>query len=153
MDEALIKRWQEMVLSTDLVYHLGDFSFYKPDKTNEILRRLPGQKFLIRGNHDHTKTVKKLKGFAWIKDYYEIKKPHLVILCHYAFHIWKNQQHGSYHLHGHSHGALKPFGKRMDVGVDWLGEDNPLISWNEVDMILKGAETKSGDYHKISLNA
>lgn len=52
MDEYMIKVWNERVSSDDEVYILGDFSWYKKEKTDEILARLNGKKYLVKGNHD-----------------------------------------------------------------------------------------------------
>lgn len=52
MDEYIIKVWNERVRPEDEVYIAGDFSWYGKEKTDEILSRLNGKKFLIRGNHD-----------------------------------------------------------------------------------------------------
>ena len=50
MDEAMIKAWNERVKPTDKVYHLGDVVINR--KALAIMRRLNGDKVLIRGNHD-----------------------------------------------------------------------------------------------------
>ena len=36
----------------DLVYILGDLTFFKSEDARHLLEKLPGQKFLIQGNHD-----------------------------------------------------------------------------------------------------
>ena len=51
-DEWLIKEWNKTIGKKDFVYILGDFSWYKKEKTDEILARLNGKKYLVRGNHD-----------------------------------------------------------------------------------------------------
>ena len=53
MNIEYIKRWNNKIKKGDEVYILGDLSFYKGEKTNEILKQLNGQKFLIEGNHDN----------------------------------------------------------------------------------------------------
>ncbi len=50
MDEEMVKRWNETVKPTDKVYHLGDVVINR--KALGIMRRLNGDKVLIRGNHD-----------------------------------------------------------------------------------------------------
>ena len=39
-------------------------------------------------------------------------------MCHYAMHVWPRSHYNSWHIFGHSHGALSLPGKRWDVGVD-----------------------------------
>jgi calcineurin-like phosphoesterase family protein len=50
--EQIVKNWNNMVGSGDLVYHLGDVGFYKKGEFSGLIRELPGHKILIRGNHD-----------------------------------------------------------------------------------------------------
>ena len=50
MDEALIQRWNSVVGPEDRVYVLGDFG--GDGHETEVLSRLRGRKFLVKGNHD-----------------------------------------------------------------------------------------------------
>lgn len=105
MDEEIIKRWNDTVKTDDVVYVLGDFSFYKEEKTLEILDRLNGKIVLIKGNHDKIspKIAKKLSGRY---DYLEIKdNGQKVILSHYPMPFWNGQFRGSVHLFGHVHNS------------------------------------------------
>lgn len=64
MDEDLICRWNEKVGKDDLVYHLGDVSWYKDDYyTYKLLSRLNGKIELIFGNHDGNLKAKSLSRF------------------------------------------------------------------------------------------
>ncbi len=51
MNEDIIRRWRERVGPEDTVYILGDLLGYKRDPL-PYLKRLPGKKVLILGNHD-----------------------------------------------------------------------------------------------------
>ena len=145
----MIQTWNNTVTPKDTVYVLGDFSFHKVEKTNYILNRLNGNKMLIKGNHDSSKRMKKIHGWEWVKDYYELRhEGELVVLSHYPFEVWRESHHGSWHLHGHSHGSLHQRGKRMDVGVDPLGLDKLLISFEEVEVRLKSSKEYLADYHR-----
>ena len=57
MDEYMIRVWNEEVNHDDIIFHLGDFSFYNTSKSKEIYDRLNGHKIIIRGNHDKTDIV------------------------------------------------------------------------------------------------
>lgn len=64
MDERMVRNWNHLVTSDDIVYHLGDFT-HKPNYDPELLfRRLKGRKILIRGNHDR-ETVGKYLNWGW----------------------------------------------------------------------------------------
>ncbi len=113
MNEYMIKKWNEKVTDIDEVYILGDFSVIFAKKTNEILDRLKGNIYLIKGNHDKFLMDKKvnLKRFGWIKSYAEIEdnKRH-VILSHYPVFCYNGQYKRdnsgnptAYMLYGHVH--------------------------------------------------
>ncbi len=111
MNEAIIRYWNAKVKPGDEVYILGDFCFdTKGDRANNFLRRLNGQKFLVKGNHDAFLKGKyfDLNLFGWVKDYAEIKdtvkgEEVSVILFHYPIAVWNRKQYGAYHLFGHIH--------------------------------------------------
>ena len=116
-DEWLINLWNETIKKDDVVYFLGDFSWYNKEDTEKLLGKLNGKKFLIRGNHD-----KPLQGleryFVWVGDIKEAKFNHdeydfidpnetfCIEMCHYPMLSWNRKQHGTVHAHGHCHGSL-----------------------------------------------
>ena len=106
MDRELIKRWNEQVTSDDdIVYILGDLSWYGATATRAILKRLRGRKILIKGNHDKfVKDAPTAKMFDEITPYKEITIGNtLVVLCHYPILCWRNRMRGSIHLYAHVH--------------------------------------------------
>lgn len=153
-DETLIRNWNEKISQQDIVYHLGDFSFAKPERTERIIRRLNGQKFLVRGNHDHQIKGDLEKMFGWVKDYYKLKMKdeagkivQEIVLCHFPFHIWDKRHYGAWHLHGHCHGNLKTdlTQMRMDVGVDC--HNYFPISYEEIRKEMKKRTFEQLDHH------
>jgi calcineurin-like phosphoesterase family protein len=58
MNNDIIKKWNSVVSKRDIVYHLGDFAFFKKSQKNEydyisdIIKKLNGKIILILGNHD-----------------------------------------------------------------------------------------------------
>lgn len=154
--EMLIQRWNERVGIEDDVYHLGDFAFIWPKKIGElfeILEKLNGRIHFIRGNHDDPKVWQLIedKNFPhveWIKDYHEMKvDQQKIVLCHYAFESWNGAGHGSWHLHGHSHGSLPPRGKRLDVGID-AHVDFRVFTYDEVEQHMAKQEIAIVDHHR-----
>lgn len=103
MDAALIERWNRKVSQEDLVYILGDISWYGPHKTYEIFQDLHGRKRLITGNHD--KLNDRLKSlFEKIESYDEIKVDgKTVVMCHYPIGFYNKHHHGAIMLYGHIH--------------------------------------------------
>ncbi|MBE9660676.1 metallophosphoesterase [Mucilaginibacter myungsuensis] len=143
MDEMLIQKWNERVAEHDNVYHLGDLGLNKPDQLKEILNRLKGNIFLIKGNHDDT-ALKCKNRFEWIKDYYELKVPdesiptgkQKIVLFHYAMRQWNDKFRKSYHLYGHAHGTLPDDSASFsfDIGVD--SHNFYPIDYDEVKLIM-----------------
>lgn len=120
--DFLVDIWNKQVTKGDLVYHLGDFSFGNTEDTFDVLSQLNGQKILIKGNHDRNDWFDKAKGKHGVVNthqYKEIKiKEASCCLFHFPIASWHKQHHGSFHLHGHSHGQYKAGGKILDVGLD-----------------------------------
>lgn len=121
MDEALIENHNSLVKPNDIIYYLGDCTWYGSDKTKKIFSRLNGKKKLIRGNHDHDKNLAPY--FEYVRHYDTIKIGDVrLALMHFPILSWDGQQHGTIHLHGHTHNTIDNSGTlRFDVGVD---------SWN-----------------------
>ena len=133
MDEEYIKRWNNKVKKGDEIYILGDLSFRKGKETTEILKRLNGMKFLIRGNHDHLFLDDEefdQSLFRWVKDTTMIKDgDHRISLFHYPIQVWNEQHHGSLHFYGHVHsnsGTIHPMKYEIpnsfNVGIDVIQE-------------------------------
>lgn len=116
MHELLIENHNKTVKPGDLIYHLGDFAWADH---NKFLKRLKGNNYLIKGNHDHVRRLKEPLKFLWVKDTAMLKvQGQLIFLSHYAHRVWPQSHYGSWHLYGHSHGDSEDLGRSTDVGVD-----------------------------------
>lgn len=51
-DAWLLDLWRSTVDKKDMVYILGDLTFFKSEDARHLLEKLPGRKYLITGNHD-----------------------------------------------------------------------------------------------------
>ena len=56
MNETMIEKWNARVRKKDEVVIIGDLSFGSVQETNELVRRLRGRLYLIKGNHDRYKS-------------------------------------------------------------------------------------------------
>lgn len=153
MDTELIHRWNAKVPKNAVIYHLGDFSFSKPDRIREIVGQLHGRIRLFPGNHDKTiiKSKKLQELFEWCRpfSFHESKVPNgpKIVMCHYALDVWNKSHHGAWMLHGHSHGSLSPGSRiRMDVGVDCHPNYEPF-SFAEIEERLSGLQPAVLDHH------
>ena len=97
MDEEMVKRWNETVKPNDKVYHLGDVVINR--RCLQILRRLNGDKVLIKGNHDIFKLQDYLPHFRDIRGYHVMNN---MILSHVPVHP---ESFGRFraNIHGHLH--------------------------------------------------
>lgn len=104
-DELIIKNWNSIVTPQDNIYILGDFSWMSAQKTEELIERLQGAKFLIKGNHDHwSKDAKCKKLFQGIYDYKLIEDgDKRVVMSHYPILFYQHQHRDAIHLYGHVH--------------------------------------------------
>lgn len=114
MDGKLIYNWNQVIKPEDTIYHLGDFAFRTP---KEYLNRLNGTVIRIKGSHDpDIKSPYIIELETGLLDEYGNKR--LIVLCHYSLRSWPKSHYASWHLFGHHHGKLEPYGLSFDVGVD-----------------------------------
>ena len=119
MKETIINNWNKVISDNDNVYVLGDM-FWNNSEIAEVMPKLKGNKFLIKGNHDRINTELE-KYFIWIKDYEVIKDDNEhVVLCHYPIAHWINADYGYIHLYGHIHAARdsRPFSEYIKLMQD-----------------------------------
>lgn len=102
MDEALVKNWNEKVGKKDRVYHLGDVVINR--RALQTLRRLNGDKVLIKGNHDIFKLEEYCEHFRDIRAYHVMNN---YILSHIPVHP-DSKGRFSGNIHGHLHSRVMP---------------------------------------------
>ena len=153
MDEVIINRWNERVGKGDLVYVIGDLIWAREDYLyRKYVKALNGNIHLIKGNHDNTNFIKKVRDlFVKVDDLYRIKyKGETMTACHYAMYHWDRSHFNSYHVHGHNHGNIRNIydntGKILDVGVD----TNNFYPYH-LDEVLGIMETKPNNCNFIPM--
>jgi calcineurin-like phosphoesterase family protein len=118
MDVALINNWNSVVTPDDTIYDLGDTYFGNPKR---YAGRLNGKIVRIKGSHDHdlkegtAPRMLVIKPEGLVDEYGDQR---YITLCHYAMRSWERSHYASWHLYGHHHGMLEPYGLSFDVGVD-----------------------------------
>jgi len=124
MNEAIIKRHNEVVGPDDTTVHVGDFSLVKNrGRVEAFIHQLNGNHVFIKGSHDYWLTKDPIAIEVPIVEIWEKEiKTDLgrfyIVACHYAMRTWPRAFHGAWQLYGHSHGSMPPIGPQMDVGVD-----------------------------------
>jgi len=143
MNEAFINAWNKKVPEKGaVVYNVGDIVFSGVNRFIELVEQLHFDVLeVIPGNHDTW--IKRQRG-RYVIDlpvsgrkvivrplYHQIRyQDQRVVLCHFPMRSWNASYHGSWHLYGHVHRYIEPWGMSMDVGVD-SAEGSPY-SWSEV---------------------
>jgi calcineurin-like phosphoesterase family protein len=123
-DDALVHNWNSVVQKGDVVWHLGDFGMgTNIAHMRKICARLNGQINFIRGNHDGQ--LKHFQDrFATVRDVAMVKgklssgDTVRIFLSHYPHRTWQHRPRNAYHLFGHVHGNMEPYGLSFDIGVD-----------------------------------
>lgn len=127
MNEYIIAQWQKKVKKHDIVWHLGDVALHTtPEELAAIMERLPGKKFLVKGNHDNWSHRTYMDvGFEKVFDYPVVWNGW--VLSHQPSAFTPN-----IHGHTHQHTSELPW---VNVSVEQTGFG--LISAKEVARILK----------------
>ena len=109
MDEAMISNWNNVVRPNDKTYHLGDVVFNR--KYLQIMKRLNGDKILIKGNHDIFKLSDYTEHFRDIRAYHVLDG---MVMSHIPLH---RDSAGRFraNIHGHLHTNVV---RNSDGGVD-----------------------------------
>ena len=106
MDRALIRLWNDRVLTDDHVYILGDVCYQNTHPEEWYLRQLKGHKHLIIGNHDGS-LLNNPKAMRYLESVEQIAEiddnGNTIVLCHYPMANWNGYRGGTWHIHGHIH--------------------------------------------------
>jgi calcineurin-like phosphoesterase family protein len=150
MNDALVHNINLCVAKTDILIHIGDWSFGGKEKVVEFRERLNVDTLiLVLGNHDHRiRKSPELRGLfsntALVKEITCLGER--FVLSHMPMATWEGVGRGTIHLHGHLHrrpeNRLGP-GKSMDIGVDGNVYFSPY-NITEVIELLKNRPL--GDY-------
>lgn len=105
-EHLMIQNWHKHIKPEDIVIHLGDVIM--GSGWREIFRNLPGQKILVRGNHDADKTGKlRSMGFSVCVEELFITNPlGLTFHCTHRPILDPDKINGCMNLHGHIHSGL-----------------------------------------------
>ena len=96
-DETIIRNWNETVTAEDIVFILGDFG------DMNYWSRLPGKKFLIKGNHDREEYCNSL---------YPIVYENFFILSHEPMWVDEDGPYANIFAHVHNNPIYKTVSSR-----------------------------------------
>jgi calcineurin-like phosphoesterase family protein len=137
MELKIIKNWNKTVTREDLVFFLGDFSFYNKEKTQNILKSLNGRKTLILGNHDFRKSLNWWRevGFENASKY-PIVYDEFYILSHKPIYLTENMPYAN--IHGHIHHLKYESKQYFNVSVECI--DYTPIDFDEIKKAMINCE-------------
>lgn len=103
MNRVLIENWNNTVTDFDTVFHLGDVALTSESDMKELIPKLKGKKFLIRGNHDKkSKEFFRNVGFGFIPENPLKLNNEKLILSHKPLKDTEIPK-GYVNVHGHIH--------------------------------------------------
>ena len=164
MEAGIMEEWNRVVKPEDEVWVLGDLSLGRSSDIKQLIPKLNGHKYLIRGNHDHHNPTWFVNaGFENVHSRaYVMIGRRIVTLSHYPFKpgLLTRLKYLLYDkkmlrfmdrlvvdddktilLHGHSHGKhYRVKGRAMDVGWDCWGtlmSEDAVARRIEFDMEVK----------------
>jgi len=152
MNESMIENWNKVVTEADEVYVLGDFGAFaycdEPGNQVDILGRLKGTKYLVKGNHDtESNEYYRQAGFAEVYD-----KPVILeefwILSHEPLYVCENMPYANLFGHVHNSPLYKDYSRQhYCVSVERIGYQP--ISFAEVAACVKsGKGNMLGEHHE-----
>lgn len=83
MNEAIIRKWNEIVDEEDDVYILGDLVMGE-ERNLQLLRRLNGYFYIVRGNHD---SDNRWKFYSWLPNTVEVANSFYFSYDDYKFYL------------------------------------------------------------------
>ncbi len=134
MNKHMTESWNKVIKPEDEVYYLGDFSLTMSKRfARNLLCKLNGIKYMIKGNHDRTYMLNNYKNSGLIQwwdyshemSYVHNGKTYNFSMSHYPHYPSKGSD--IICLHGHVHGIYEHHGEYVhapgviDVGVDNVG--------------------------------
>ena len=143
MDAALVANWNARIGHGDLVVVAGDFVM-DSRRVCEYVEQLQGEIIYVLGDHGVVLPGKKgSECFRSVHHTLHLSMPDDypdIIVNHWAMRRWPKMHHGSWHLFGHSHGTMEPYGRSFDCGVDSFKEIYAPISYWAVRAFMLGLE-------------
>ena len=159
MSKVLVDNWNNVVKEDDIVFNLGDFCWSESYIIwAKVIDKLNGHQVLIKGNHDHPKTLQKLSEQYKLIDSHQgnplfvknLDKLFLIrerlelrhnkdrfLLDHFPQYSWVGSYHGVYHLHGHIHEKNNDISTTNTYNVSIERNLYRPLSLDEIKMGLK----------------
>jgi calcineurin-like phosphoesterase family protein len=117
--QEMIANWHHLVGLHDQIVHLGDLALGQREQTRERLASLPGEKYLLCGNHDRLSAADYqglgftvVPPFCWNVEGWTVS-------CTHAPHPELVRYPRTLNVHGHIHEKLAPSWQLLNCSVEW----------------------------------
>jgi calcineurin-like phosphoesterase family protein len=130
-EELIINNWKNTINENDTVFHLGDVTWGGKERLKEIMNLLPGNKILIRGNHDrnHSNNWFIDAGFSVVLEKAQVSG---IILSHFPAILNEEEiNRGIINVHGHFHNV--PPNRWEPKLTERLTDNHYLLSLEDVN--------------------
>ena len=139
MDKELISKWNSVVTDEDIVFMIGDFSFYDKAKTTKICKTLRGKKNLVIGNHDeNSEEYYEACGFHKVYEYPIILEGFWMI-SHEPLYLNKSMPYVNIYGHVHGNEIYVDYSRHSFCACEERINYTP-ISWEEIKARLSSIE-------------
>lgn len=133
----MVERWNSVVGEDDVVLHLGDlFAWFKDGKTkfeNQILPKLNGKIYMIRGNHDkETDAEYERMGITMVEPFADTWEGKTITFDHYP---WEpgTYRENEIRVHGHIHNNGYPKTSKWQDGAEPTQPNQVNVSVEVID--------------------
>jgi calcineurin-like phosphoesterase family protein len=119
-DQLMLDNWQEMIADDAPILHLGDFALGPRGDIEELAPKLPGNKYLLMGNHDRRgKRFYYELGFTIVDPFMLDYKGKKLVFSHYPDYQRKFIQYPNHiNIHGHIHEKTIDDPQLINVSVE-----------------------------------
>ena len=140
MDEEIIKNWNSVVTENDEVYILGDFG--ADNNEQDILEKLNGTKYLVKGNHDaKANEYYRAVGFKEVYDM-PVLFEKFWILSHEPLYVNSNMPYANLFGHVHNNPIIKDYSSQhFCVSAERVGY-TPILFEDIAKAVKKASEMK-----------
>lgn len=137
-EDVMMVNWANTVGWNDTILHLGDVAFGKKQNIYTWAQRiaeLPGQKYLIKGNHDHSNSMKIYKSmFEIVKPFVQEFSDVKFLFSHYPDEHISDEWDINIHGHIHNNPLQGDFSPMVDLDKIYENVSVEVINYTPIKL-------------------
>lgn len=115
----MVEQWHQLVGPSDQIVHLGDLALGQSEQVHDLLTGMPGEKYLMRGNHDRQPAAYyQSLGFTLIPPF-RLGLAEWTVSFTHAPHAELVPHPRQLNCHGHIHEKLERSSRLINCSVEW----------------------------------